>query len=112
MRDAAIVGVGCTGFRSITPDLSYKEIMFEAATRAYEDAGVDPRRDIDCFITCAEDYWEGYSIFDEFVPDQLGAVLRSVCTVGGDGLLALINGAMQIETGLFNMVAVEAHSKA
>ena len=34
MNDAAIVGVGCTGFRSISPEVSYKELMFEAATRA------------------------------------------------------------------------------
>jgi hypothetical protein len=33
MKEAAIVGVGCTGFRSITPEVSYKELMFEA--RAY-----------------------------------------------------------------------------
>ena len=33
MKEAAIVGVGCTGFRSITPEVSYEELMFEA--RAY-----------------------------------------------------------------------------
>ena len=71
LRDAAIVGVGCTGFESIILDMSYKEIMFEAATSAYEDAEVNPRRDIDYFITCAEDYWEGFSIFDEFVSTSL-----------------------------------------
>jgi acetyl-CoA C-acetyltransferase len=108
----AIVGIGHTDFRSTTPDVSFKEQMFEAALKAYEDAGVNPREDIGSFITGAEDYWEGYSIFDEFVPDQLGAVLRSVCTISGDGLQALITGAMQIETGLFDIVAVEAHSKA
>ncbi|MFX1474078.1 MAG: acetyl-CoA acetyltransferase [Promethearchaeota archaeon] len=108
----AIVGVGYTDVRSTTPDVSFKESMFEAAVKAYEDAGVNPRKDIGSFITAAEDYYEGYSIFDEFVPDQLGAVLRPVCTVGGDGLLGLINGAMQIETGVFDVVAVEAHSKA
>ena len=108
----AIVGVGCTSFDSATPAVSFKEQMFEAAVKAYTDAGVNPREDIGSFLTAAEDYWEGYSIFDEFVPDQLGAVLRSVCTIGGDGLLALCNGAMQIETGLFDLVAIEAHSKA
>ncbi|UCH04743.1 MAG: acetyl-CoA acetyltransferase [Candidatus Thorarchaeota archaeon] len=108
----AIVGVGHTHFNSITPDVSFKEQMFEAAVKAYEDAGVNPRKDIGSFITAAEDYWEGYSIFDEFVPDQLGAILRPVCTIGGDGLLALITGAMHVETGLFDVVAVEAHSKA
>jgi acetyl-CoA C-acetyltransferase len=80
--------------------------------KAYEDAGVSPRKDIGSFVTGAEDYWEGYSIFDEFVPDQLGATLRPVCTISGDGLLALMTAYMQIETGLFDLVAVEAHSKA
>jgi len=51
--------------------------MFEAAVRAYEEVGVNPRKDIDAFVTCAEDYWKGFSIFDEFVPDQLGAVLKT-----------------------------------
>ena len=112
LREVAIVGVGCTGFKSITPDVSYKELMFEAATRAYEDAGVDPRRDIDGFVTCAEDYWEGFSIFDEFVPDQLGAVLRHLFTVSADGLYGLAHAYMLIRTGAFDTVAVEAHSKA
>ena len=48
-RTAAIVGVGYSGFRSISPDLSYKELMYEAAAKAYEDAGVDPQRDIESF---------------------------------------------------------------
>lgn len=112
LREVAIVGIGCTGFKSITPGLSYKEIMFEAATRAYEDAGVDPRRDIDNFITCAEDYWEGFSIFDEFIPDQLGAVLRPAFTLCADGLFGLATAYMLIRTGQFDTVAVEAHSKA
>jgi acetyl-CoA C-acetyltransferase len=85
--------------------------MFEAAQRAYEDAGIDPRKDVDSFITCAEDFWEGFSIFDEFTPDQLGAVLRPMHTVAGDGLLGLANAYMQIKTGLFDIVVVEAHSK-
>jgi len=111
-KEVAIVGVGCAGFQPVTPELSYKEIMFEAAVRAYEDAGVNPRRDIDAFITCAEDYWEGFSIFDEFVPDQLGAVLKNLFTVSADGLFGLATAYMLIKTGHFDVVAVEAHSKA
>jgi acetyl-CoA C-acetyltransferase len=112
LEDVAIVGVGCTGFRPLTPEFSYKEIMFEAATRAYADANVNPRKDIDAFITCAEDYWEGHSIFDEFVPDQLGAVLKHLFTVSADGLIGLATAYMLIHTGQFNTVVVEAHSKA
>lgn len=109
--EVAVIGVGSTPFRSLTPEVNWKELMFEAAQRAYEDAGVDPRRDVESFITCAEDFWEGFSIFDEFTPDQLGAVLRPMHTVAGDGLLGLANAYMQIRAGLFDIVAVEAHSK-
>ncbi len=113
MSKVAIVGVGCVGFRPITPELSYKELMFEAAVKAYEDAGgINPREDIDVFVTCAEDYLEGFSIFDEFVPDQLGAALRHLFTVSGDGMLGLATAYMLIKTGYFDTVVVEAHSKA
>ncbi len=111
MEEVAIVGVGCTGFKPLTPEVSYKELMFEAATRAYADANVNPRKDIDAFITCAEDYWEGHSIFDEFVPDQLGAVLKHLFTVSADGLMGLAHAYMLIRTGQFDTVMVEAHSK-
>jgi len=112
LREVAVIGVGCTGFKIMTPEVSYKELMFEAATRAYEDAGVNPRKDIDAFVTCAEDYWEGYSIFDEFVPDQLGAALRHLFTVTADGLIGLATAYMLIKTGEIDTVVVEAHSKA
>jgi acetyl-CoA C-acetyltransferase len=108
----AIVGVGFSDVRSTTPGISYKEMMFDAATRAYADAGVSPRRDIQTFVTATEDFWEGTSIFDEYVPDQLGAVLKPVHTIGGDGIAAMLAAAMQIEAGLFDVAVVEAHSKA
>ncbi len=108
----AVIGVGMTQLRSITPDLSYKEMMFEAAVKAYNDAGVDPRRDVQSFICSSEDFWEGTSIFDEYVPDQIGASLKPVCTISGDGLYSLITAYMQISTGLIDVAAVEAHSKA
>ncbi len=111
-REVAIIGVGYTGFRALTPDVSYKELMYEAAVKAYDDAGVDPRSDIESFVTVAEDFTEGTSIFDEYVPDQLGAVLKPVHTIAGDGLHGFIAAYMQILTGALDIVAVEAHSKA
>ena len=108
----AIVGVGCTGFRSITPELSYKEMIYEAAVRAYNDAGVDPRRDVESFVTVAEDFHEGTSIFDEYTPDQIGGALKPVHTITGDGLHGIATAYMLIRTGQFDIVAVEGHSKA
>jgi acetyl-CoA C-acetyltransferase len=111
-KRVAIIGVGWEGFSVTSPDLSYKELMYAAATRAYADAGIDPRRDIQSIITVAEDFHEGTSIFDEYVPDQLGGALKPVQTICGDGLHALAVGAMLILTGQFEIVAIEGHSKA
>lgn len=111
-RQVAIIGAGWTGYHSISPDLSYKELMFEAATKAYADARVDPRNDVDGFVTTAEDMHEGTSIFDEYVPDQLGAMQRPMHTITGDGLHGLAAAYMQIASGLMDIVVLEAHSKA
>jgi acetyl-CoA C-acetyltransferase len=108
----AIIGVGWAGFRPKTPDASYKEMIYEAAVRAYNDAGVDPRRDVQSFVTVAEDFHEGTSIFDEYTPDQLGAAMKSMHTITGDGLHGLATAAMLIQTGQFDIVALEGHSKA
>src|SRR2546422_7281769 len=107
-----VVGVGITPFRPTTPEFSWKELMYDGAQRAYADAGIDPRTDVGSFITCAEDYYEGFGIFDEFTPDQLGAVLRPMHTVGGDGIQGLANAFMQIQCGLAEVAVVESHSKA
>ncbi|MGH2738453.1 MAG: thiolase C-terminal domain-containing protein [Actinomycetota bacterium] len=113
MRDrVAIVGVGHAGFAPITAGLSYKELTFEAALRAYDDAGIDPRREVDSFVAVSEDFWEGTSIFDEYVPDQIGAALRPVHTVSADGLFAVATAVMLIRSGAARVVAVEGHSKA
>jgi acetyl-CoA C-acetyltransferase len=108
----AIVGVGSTGYRPTTPGQSYKEMIYEAAMRAYNDAGVDPRKDVDSFVTVAEDFHEGTSIFDEYTPDQIGGALKSVHTITGDGLHGIATAYMLIRTGQFDIVAVEGHSKA
>jgi acetyl-CoA C-acetyltransferase len=111
VKRVAIVGIGTTGFRPVTPDVSYRELIFEAARKAYSDAGIEPS-EIGGFITAAEDFLEGYSICDEYCPDQIGAVLRPTQTIPGDFLHALATGYMMIMTGAFKTVAIEAHSKA
>ncbi len=111
-QDVAIVGIGYTGFRPLTPEVSYKEMMFEAAVRAYEDAGLDPRADVDSFVTVAEDFIEGTSIFDEYTPDQLGGMLKPNVTIPGEGIHGLAVAYMQIASGIVDVVTVEAHSKA
>ena len=111
-RRVAIVGIGATSYHPLTPDVSYKELMYEAAVKAYHDAGVDPRKDLQSLVTVAEDFYEGTSIFDEYVPDQLGAILKPNVTIPGDGIHGLATAYMQIASGLVDIAAVEAHSKA
>jgi acetyl-CoA C-acetyltransferase len=108
----AVIGIGVYGPKHTIPDLSFRELAFEAALRAYRDAGLeDPRRDIDAFISCQEDFWEGIAIADEFAPEPIGGVLRPTFTVSGDGLQGVAQAYMLIRTGYFDVVAVEAHAK-
>jgi len=106
-----VVGVGWYGFKPVVPELSFREMMFEAAVRAYEDAGVDPRRDVDAFISCQEDFWEGVAISNEFAPEPIGGALRPTITITGDGLQCVGQAYMMVRSGVFKVVVVEAHAK-
>lgn len=110
-REIAIIGVGTTGFRATTPDLSFRELTYEAAKKAYLDAGVEPK-EIGAWVATSEDFVEGYSISDEYSPDQLGAVLRPIYTVPGDFIQSMASGVMMLKSGLYDIVAVQGLSKA
>ena len=107
----AIIGIGSSQLEPATPARSFKELVFETAQKAYADAGI--RFDeIDSFVTCAEDLNAGISIFDEYTPDQLGAVQKPMHTLTQDGLQGIADALMQIRSGIAEIVVVEAHSKA
>ncbi|MCE7736791.1 MAG: acetyl-CoA acetyltransferase [Candidatus Heimdallarchaeota archaeon] len=108
----AIIGVGIEGFRSSIRELSYKEMVYQAAVKAYADAKVNPREEVDTFIACEEDFSMGTSITDEYAPDQIGAAQRPVHTITGDGIQGMAAAYMQIKTGMFNIAVVEAQSRA
>ncbi|AOL16696.1 acetyl-CoA acetyltransferase [Sulfolobus sp. A20] len=112
MNRIAVIGVGWYGFRPTTPEVSFREMVFEASSRAYADAGnINPRNDVDSFISCQEDFWEGIGIADEFAPDQIGGAMRPTMTVTGDSLQGLAHALMHINSGIADIVSVEAHSK-
>ena len=110
-KRVAIVGIGCSGFRTTSTDLSYREMIFEAATKCYEDAGGIHPQSIDSFVASSEDFIEGISITDEYVPDQLGAVLKPVHSITGDSLQGMASAVMQIQGGQQHLVAASAFSK-
>src|SRR3989475_3556633 len=107
-----IVGVCCEAVSPVIYGRSARALMFEAASKAYSDAEVDPRKEVGSFICCTEDLWEGWSITDEMVPDQIGGARRPVCTIPGDSICGLGQAVMQIRAGDADLIAVEAHSKA
>jgi acetyl-CoA C-acetyltransferase len=107
----AVIGIGFVPLRPATPRQSFKEMIFEAAQKAYADAGIS-YDEVDSFVTCAEDFNEGISIFDEYTPDQLGCRQKPMHTLTQDGLHGIADALMQIRAGVAEIVAVEAHSKA
>jgi acetyl-CoA C-acetyltransferase len=111
LEKVAIAGLGFTEFSSVSPGTSYRELTHEAAVKAYEEVGIGPR-DVDSFVCTSEDFLEGYSISDEYCNDQLGAVLKSAQTIPGDFIHSLSVGVMHILTGLFDIIVVQALSKA
>jgi acetyl-CoA C-acetyltransferase len=112
MRErVAIAGVGYTAFTTVSPGSSFRELTYEAAVKAYDEAGVEPK-DVDSFICTSEDFLEGYSISDEYCNDQLGAVLKPAQTIPGDFIHSLAVGVMHVLTGKFDIVVVQALSKA
>ncbi len=111
MNRVAIIGVGVEGFRPSIRELSYKEMVYRAAVKAYADAKVNPREEVDTFISCEEDLNMGISITDEYAPDQLGAAQRTVHTITGDGIQGMAAAYMQIATGMFDIAVVESQSR-
>ncbi len=107
----AVLGVGFSGAFPTSTGLSYRELIKRAAEMAYQDAGIEPE-EVDGAVSVEEDFISGYSIADEYVPDQLGMVRKPVYTVTGDFLQGIASAVMQIETGQFKTVVVEAYSKA
>jgi acetyl-CoA C-acetyltransferase len=106
----AIIGIGVRAATPRSDHLSFKEMMFETAQKAYADAGI-AAHEVESFVTCAEDLTEGISIFDEYTPDQLGAVKKPMHTLTQDGLHGIADAVMQLRSGLVGLVVVEAHSK-
>nr|MDO8082575.1 acetyl-CoA acetyltransferase [Candidatus Freyarchaeota archaeon] len=109
-KAVAIVGIGQTESRALTPTQDFRELIYSAAKRAYNDAGLTPR-DLDALITNEYDFLAGISIADEYTPDQVGARLKFDNLVCNDGTIAFINAYLLILSGAADIVAVESHSK-
>ncbi|RLB58632.1 MAG: hypothetical protein DRI34_04270 [Deltaproteobacteria bacterium] len=105
------MGVGYCGSFPTSGGHSYRELIARAAAMAYQDANITPE-EVDGAVSVEEDFVSGYSIADEYVPDQIGMVRKPVYTIAGDFLHGICSAVMQLRTGQFQTVVVEAYSKA
>ncbi len=106
-----VMGVGICGSFPASGGLSYRELIVRAAATAYEEAGVNADQ-VEGAVTCEEDLTSGYSISDEYTPDQLGMVRKAVYTINGDFLQGIGSAAMQIRAGQHKLLIVGGYSKA
>lgn len=109
--DVAVLGIGFCGSFPKSEGLSYRELIRRTAVMAYNDAGIEASQ-LEGAVSCEEDFVSGYSISDEYVPDQLGVQKKSVYTICGDLLHGLSSAVMQLKTGQFKLIAVSSYSKA
>lgn len=110
MKRVAIVGLGLSKFRKKAEESSFKELMFEVTKEAHQDAHLTSE-DIESVVTTGEDLTEGRAIADEFVPDQIGGVLKPNNRICADSIYGLFSGFMQITSSLFDLVLVVGYDK-
>lgn len=109
--DVWVAGVGEIPCRKKYEHMDFREMLFEAAKKAYEDAELSPR-DIDGVVASGIDFYEGVSITDSYTPDQVGGRLKFNTLVTNDSLNAFIHACMLLKTNQFRTLAVTVYSKA
>ena len=109
----AVLGAGLTKFMRRALETP-KELAFEAAKVALDDAGVTIG-DIDCVVgVTAPDAFDGVHMNAEYFADGAGAkgkpYMRSYVG-GGSGVFGVINGWYHVASGHFNTCLVVAEEK-
>ncbi len=105
-----VIGVGQIPCVKRLRGKDLREMLYEAAKKAYREAELTPD-DVDAVVACGLEFFEGVSITDSYTPDQVGGRLKFNTLIGNDSLTAFIHACMLIETGFYDVVLVEAHSK-
>lgn len=110
MEKVAIVGIGQTKFEREKKEQAFAELVYEAVTKALEDAGITIA-EIDNIVTISNDFWDGRTISSMAVTDACGAYGKDMTTVEGDGTFGALLGYMRTLSGSFDSTLVVAHSK-
>jgi acetyl-CoA C-acetyltransferase len=109
----AVIGAGLTRFMRRALETP-KELVFEAARTALEDAGLTID-DIDCVVSVtAPEAFDGVHMNGEYLADGAGAFgkpyMRSYVG-GGSGVFSLVTGWYHIASGHFDTCLVVAEEK-
>lgn len=109
-RRVGIVAVGQTKYHPNRCDVNEEELAYEAIKPALEAAGLT-LSDIDCAVTCSQDFWDGRTISDMNVQHVVGAHMGDEDKVTEDGINACYVGMARILSGHHDIVLVVAHTK-
>lgn len=101
--------MGMTKFDRNSP-LTFAELIFEATSKAIEDAGVS-KDDVDNIVTVSSDFWDGRTISTMAVTDAANAFGKDITCVEGDGTFGALYGMMRILSGTFGVTVVCSHHK-
>lgn len=110
----AIIGVGQTKLRQDRAADTFADLVYEAATRCLEDAGISIK-DVGNIVTVSNDFLDGRTISSMAVGDAAGAAFgegKNISTVEGDGTFGAFYGMSRILSGAYPNTLVVAHSKA
>lgn len=112
-RDVAVVGVGLSRHVSKRRDVNMPELVWEAVSACYEDAGLAPK-DVDAFTTGNMPSFEGVNYPEEWGAGHWGAygkpVLR-ITTGGTTGGSVAHGGYYLVASGLYDTVMAIAFEK-
>jgi acetyl-CoA C-acetyltransferase len=110
-EEVAVVGTGQTKLTSRRVDVSMPELLYEATTRALQDADMTIK-DIDAVVVgCAPEGFDGVNWPDKWAADAMGAIgkpMLRVHTGGATGGSAALAGVLHVRSGMFNSVLVLA----
>ena len=109
MERVAVIGIGQTKYEQGKRE-TFHELVFEVATMALEDAGIDITK-IDNVVSVSSDFWDGRTISSMAIQDAAGVYGKDITTVEGDGTFGALYAMMRILSGSFGTTLVVSHHK-
>jgi len=112
-NEVAVVGVGLSKHVSKRRDVNMAELVYEAVSACYEDAGLKPK-DMDAFLTGNMPAFEGVNLPEEWGAGHWGAYgkpLMRITTGGTTGGSVAHGGYYLVASGLYDTVMTIAFEK-